>query len=91
MLVIVIPEFGELARKIDGIPEQYPIEVLAPDRADQTLDERMRNRDVRTNPSNSLCAGASTRSLPMRASFSRFGEVKFGTNDKYLCRVDYAC
>ena len=37
MLVVVIPEFRQLARQVDGIPEKYPIEVLAPDRPDQIL------------------------------------------------------
>lgn len=43
MLVVVIPEFGQLARQVSGIPEKYPIEVFAPNRSDQPFNERMRN------------------------------------------------
>ena len=47
MRVVVIPEFVQLPRQVHGVPEEYAIEVLAPDRADQPFDERMRNRSVR--------------------------------------------
>lgn len=34
VLIVIIPEFAELARQDHGIPEEYAIEVLAADRAD---------------------------------------------------------
>jgi len=34
MLVVVIPEFGQLARQVGGIPEKYLIEVFTPNRSD---------------------------------------------------------
>ncbi len=43
---VVIPECLQLACQIERIPEQYLVEILAPDRADQPLDERMRYRDI---------------------------------------------
>ena len=46
MAVVVIPERLQLSRQIRGVPEQDAIQVLAPDRADQTLNERMRHRCV---------------------------------------------
>jgi hypothetical protein len=45
--VIVIPEFLQLPRQVDGVPEQYAIETQAPDRPNQPFDERMRDRSVR--------------------------------------------
>ena len=47
MHVVIIPKFTQLARQVHGVPEECPIEVLAPDRADQPFDERMRNWSVR--------------------------------------------
>ena len=44
MLVAVIPEFHQLSREINGVPEENAAQVSAPDRADQTRNERMRNR-----------------------------------------------
>mgnify|MGYP006921043226 CR=1 FL=1 len=46
MAVVVIPECLQLSRQIDRVPEEDAVQVLAPDRADQTLNERMRNRCV---------------------------------------------
>ena len=46
MAVVVIPEGLQLSRQIDRVPEEGAVQVLAPDRADQTLNERMRNRCV---------------------------------------------
>ncbi len=45
--VVIVPEFAQLSHQVHGIPEEYPIKVLTPDRADQALNERMRNRGVR--------------------------------------------
>ena len=45
--VVIIPEFAQLARQVEGIPEEYAIEILTADRADEPFDERMRKRDVR--------------------------------------------
>ena len=44
---VVVPEFSELARQVHGVPEEYPIEVLTPDRSNQPFDERMRDWSVR--------------------------------------------
>jgi hypothetical protein len=46
MAVVVIPERLQLSLQIDRVPEEDAVQVLAPDRADQTLNERMRNRCV---------------------------------------------
>jgi len=43
MAVVVIPKCLQLSRQIDRVPEEDAVQVLAPDRADQTLNERMRN------------------------------------------------
>ena len=45
--IVIIPECLQLARQVERVPEQHLVEILAPDRADQPFDERMRNRDVR--------------------------------------------
>ena len=47
MRVVIIREFAQLPRQVHGVPEEYAIEVLAPDRSDQPFDERMRDRSVR--------------------------------------------
>jgi len=44
MAVVVIPEGLQLLRQIDRVPAEDAVQVLAPDRADQTLNERMRHR-----------------------------------------------
>jgi hypothetical protein len=46
MVVVVIPEGLQLSRQIGRVPEEDAVQVLAPDRADQTLNERMRYRCV---------------------------------------------
>ncbi len=46
MVVVVIPEGLQLARQIDRVQEENAVQVLAPNRADQTLNERMRHRCV---------------------------------------------
>jgi hypothetical protein len=46
MAVVVIPEGLQLLRQIDRVPEEDEVQVFAPDRADQTLNERMRHRCV---------------------------------------------
>ena len=47
MRVVIVPELSQLPRQVDRVPEEHAIEVLAPDRADQPFDERMRDRSVR--------------------------------------------
>jgi hypothetical protein len=42
--IVVMLELVQLAHQIRSIPEEHAVQVLAPDRADQALDERMRNR-----------------------------------------------
>jgi hypothetical protein len=46
MVVVVIPEGLQLSRQIDRVPEEDAVQLLAPDRANQTLNERMRHRCV---------------------------------------------
>ena len=45
--VVVSLEFAQLPRQIDCIPEKHAIKMLAPNRADQSFNVRMRNGDVR--------------------------------------------
>jgi hypothetical protein len=47
MDIVVLPEVTELARKISRIPEERAIEILTPNRTDQSFDERVRNRGIR--------------------------------------------
>src|SRR5258708_3959941 len=47
MRIVVNAEIVQFAPQVERIPEQHLVKVLTPDRADQALDERMRNRDVR--------------------------------------------
>lgn len=44
MAVIVIAQGLQLSRQIGCVPEEDEVQVLAPDRADQTLNKRMRSR-----------------------------------------------
>jgi len=44
MAVVVIPDGFQLSLQIDRVPEEDAVQVLAPNRADQTLNERMRHR-----------------------------------------------
>src|SRR5262245_34089957 len=46
MLVVVIAERCGLAREVNPVPEKRAIQEFAADRADQSLDERVRDRDV---------------------------------------------
>jgi hypothetical protein len=48
MGVVVVSELSQLPRQIRRVPEKHPIQELTPDRADQSLDERMRKRHVRS-------------------------------------------
>jgi len=41
--IVVMLELVQLAHQICSIPEEHAVEVLAPDRADQTFDKGMRN------------------------------------------------
>ena len=45
--IIVMLELDELCLQVGCTPEQHSIEVLAPDGANDPLDERMRERDIR--------------------------------------------
>ncbi len=45
--VVIIPAFIELRRQVDRVPEKYLSKILAPNRADQPLHERMRRGRVR--------------------------------------------
>src|SRR5438876_404479 len=47
MSVVIVAELLQLPRQVHRVPEEYPIEVLTPDRSDQPFDERMRDRSVR--------------------------------------------
>ena len=47
MRVVIVPEFGQLARQIDCVPEEHSIKVLAPYGSDQPLDKRMGDRSAR--------------------------------------------
>ena len=47
MFVVIASEFVEIPREFDHLPEKHVVEVLVPDRADQPLNERMRNWGVR--------------------------------------------
>ena len=47
--VVIILEFAQLPRQIDCIPEEHAIKTLAPNRADQSFNELMRNLG-RTEP-----------------------------------------
>ena len=44
--IVIAAERFELARQVERIPEQHPIENLTPNGTDQPLDERMRGRGV---------------------------------------------
>jgi len=44
--IVISFEIAHLPRQVDRIPEQHTIKILAPNRADQPLDERMRYRDI---------------------------------------------
>ena len=46
MAIVVIAESLQLSRQVDCIPEEDAVQVLAPDRTDQTPNERVRNRCV---------------------------------------------
>ena len=44
--VVVSLEFAQLPRQIDCIPEKHAVKMLAPNGADQSFNERMRNGNV---------------------------------------------
>src|SRR5512147_1788996 len=44
--VVIVSALGQCSRQIRGFAEVHAIEVPTADRADQTLDPRMRNRPV---------------------------------------------
>ena len=41
LAVVVISECLQLSRQVDRVPEKQAVQVLAPDRPDQALDEGM--------------------------------------------------
>ena len=43
MAIVVIAESLQLSREVDRVPEEDAVQVLAPDRPDQALDEGMRD------------------------------------------------
>ena len=47
MGVEMVSELSGFSRQVHRVPEEHAIEVLAPDRADQALNEAMRDRRVR--------------------------------------------
>ena len=47
MGIVIVSDLSQLSRQIHRIPEEHAIQILAPDRADQALNEGMRNRRVR--------------------------------------------
>ena len=46
LLVVIVAEYFRRARQVERVPEKHLIEDLAPDRANQPFDGRMRDRDV---------------------------------------------
>ena len=46
-VIVVFPQITKLVSQIIGVPERYEIEEFAPDRADQSLNERMRYGNLR--------------------------------------------
>jgi hypothetical protein len=44
--VVIIRECVQLSPQVDRVPEEHPIQVLAPDGADQPFDERMQSPHV---------------------------------------------
>ena len=47
MDVVVIAEVSQLPREIDSVPEEHAVEILTPNRPNQSFYEWMRNRRVR--------------------------------------------
>ena len=45
--VVIVSELVQLSHQIRSIPEERVIEVLAPDRPNQSFDKGVRNRGVR--------------------------------------------
>ena len=45
--IVIVLEVIELPAEVMRIPEGHEIEELAPDRADESLHERMREGDIR--------------------------------------------
>ena len=50
LIVVVIPKTQQLLLQVTGSPKERVIEKLPPDRADQSFDESMRQRDVWHGP-----------------------------------------
>ena len=44
--VVVGSEFIKLSRQVGSVPEKFAVKQLAPNRADQALDEWMGNRRI---------------------------------------------
>ena len=47
MDIVIISEFVQFPRQVGRVPEEHAIKILAPNRPDQSFNERMRHRDVR--------------------------------------------
>ncbi len=45
-VVVIYFEIAQLPCQIERIPEEHTIKILAPNRPDQSFDERVRNWDV---------------------------------------------
>ena len=93
-LIIVCLEAFELAAKVDRIPEERAVEVLAPNRPDQSLDEGMRHRHVRDGldlfdledsqigePSVKAKQRIVIRTQPRRRRMARNGLIEHATHD----------
>ena len=44
MGIVIVLVFAQLARQVDGIPEEHTVKILSPDRPDQPFNKRMRDR-----------------------------------------------
>ena len=46
LLIKIDSKLVELALQVDGVPEEYLVEILSPNRANEALNERMRQRHI---------------------------------------------
>ena len=44
--VVIISKIAQLAPELERVPEEHAIEKFTPKRADQSFNERMRNRGI---------------------------------------------
>ena len=47
LVVVEILEAKKLALQVASVPKRYEVEILAPDRADESFHERVRQRHMR--------------------------------------------